>query len=193
MGNFYTNVVVRGPSEADVAATLGALRRTSLVVTHPTGFVFVYDSEADTQKEGAIESLALTLATRLRCPALAALNHDDDALLLWLYAPDGTEVRFGSGVRFDDEDRPSNADSFAEEVRRVFGSTPSSEPDPFSPWQMRLIKLLAPRLSAMAINQHTDILRQSGIPIAPATLGYRYVEQGELADREPELTVRRVP
>jgi len=94
MGNFYTNVVVRGPSEDKVVETLTALGR-NCYVTSRDDFTFVYDEEADTQREGVIESLALTLATRLACPALAALNHDDSALLLWLYDESGGELRFG--------------------------------------------------------------------------------------------------
>ena len=192
MGNFYTNVVVRGPTEDEVAETLLGLRRTSLVVTHPAGFVFVYDAEADTQREGVVESLALALATRLRCPALASLNHDDDVLLLWLYDRDGAETRFGSGVGFEDGEQPANAAAFAEQVRRVFGTREDPTPEALgSSWQMRLAKLVAPRL--FAFQRHEHILRRSGIPVTPALLGYKYVEQGELADQESDLRVRRVP
>jgi hypothetical protein len=77
-----------------VVATLAALGRTCLV-THRDDFVFVYDEKADEQTEIVIESLALSLATRLKCPALAALDHDDNVLLLWLYDRNGTESRFG--------------------------------------------------------------------------------------------------
>jgi len=192
MGNFYTNVVVRGPSESDVRSTLVALNRTGFVATHPKGFVFVYDEEADTQKEGVVESLALTLATRLRCPALAALNHDDDALLLWLYDREGNETRFGWGVSFDGEERPSNVENFAGQVRRLFGTVEdTSTPDALSSLQMQLIEWLASKF--LAVQQHSRLLRLSGIPPAPGMMGYRYIYQGELDDAEPGLTVRSVP
>ena len=192
MGNFYTNVVVRGPSESDVRATLVALNRIGFLATHPNGFAFVYDQEADTQKEGVVESLALTLATRLRCPALAALNHDDDTLLLWLYDREGNETRFGRGVMFDGEERSPSLDDFAGQVRRAFGTVEDdSAPDPMESLQMRLIQMFVPRL--FAVQHHARLLRLSGIPIAPATVGYRYVYQGDLDDREPGLAVRSVP
>jgi hypothetical protein len=192
MGNFYTNVVVRGPTESDLRATLVALNRTGFTVTHPDGFVFVYDEEADTQKQGVVESLALTLATRLRCPALAALNHDDDALLLWLYDREGNETRFGWGVSFDGEERPSSVENFAGQVRRVFGTVEdTSTPDALNSLQMRLLEWFASRF--LAVQQHSRLLRLSGIPRAPGMMGYRYIYQGELGDSEPGLTVRSVP
>jgi hypothetical protein len=52
MGNFYTNVVVRGPSEDKVVETLTALGRTCYV-TSTDDFTFVYDEESDKQREGA--------------------------------------------------------------------------------------------------------------------------------------------
>jgi hypothetical protein len=192
MGNFYTNVVVRGPSESDLRAALVALNRTGFLATHPNGFGFVYDEEADTQKEGVVESLALTLATRLRCPALAALNHDDDTLLLWLYDREGNETRFGWGVLFDGEERSPSVEDFAGQVRRAFGTVEEdSTPDPTESLLMSLIQPFVPRL--FAVQHHSRILRLSGIPQAPATLGYRYVYQGEFDDRETGLTVRSVP
>ena len=192
MGNFYTNVVVRGPSESDVRTTLVTLNRTGFMVTHPNGFVFVYDEEADTQKEGVVESLALTLATRLRCPALAALNHDDNTLLLWLYDREGNEARFGWGVMFDAEERSPSVEDFAGQVRRAFGTVEDdSAPDPVESLLMSLIQPFVPRL--FAVQHHSRFLKLSGIPLAPATLGYRYVHQGELDDREPGLTARSVP
>jgi hypothetical protein len=193
MGNFYTNVVVRGPSEADVVDTLVALGRTGYVVTHPAGFVFVYDDEADKQREGVVESLALTLATRLRCPALAALNHDDDFLLLWLYDREAAETRFAYRVTFDGDKRSPSAEEFVDEVRRAFGTIRDSAPDAQEHWKMRLIKLLAPTLSSLPVMKHEQILRQSRIPLAPAMVGYRYVYQGDLTDQAPALRVRSVP
>ena len=190
MGNFYTNVVVRGPSEDDVVATLASLGRTCFVA-QTDGFVFVYDQKADKQTAGVVESIALTLATRLKCPALAALNHDDNVLLLWLYEPDGTETRFGWGVGFEAGERSPGIPEFAAEIRRVFGTTPG--PVPEMPWKLRLLYGMMLRLPlSFAVLRHNRMMQLAGIPVPPTQLGYNYVYQGELSQLAPGLQVRSV-
>lgn len=188
MGNFYSNVVVKGPSEEQVVGCLCGLGRTALVVSHPSGLVFVYDEEGDTLEEGVIESLALTLARRLECPALASLNYHDESLLLWLYAPSGTEVRFGWGVKSEDGEVSAPRDQFCAEVRRLFG-TVAIAPPPL-PLRLRVVALIFGR--GFAIAHHEKVLHEGGIPVLPAVLGYRYVERGELTENEPGLVARRV-
>lgn len=185
MGNFYTNVVVRGPGEDDVVSALESLRRSCYVVA-TDGFVFVYDEEADEQREGVVESLALTLATRLTCPSLASLNHDDNLLLLWLYDANGAESRYGRGIMFDDGGQPKSRKAFAEEIRRDFGTSPSDHPPP-PPWQ-QIMRVLLP--GSFVVVEHQRILEMSGIPASLGTLGYGYVAQGELEDREPGIKAR---
>jgi hypothetical protein len=189
MGNFYTNVVVRGPSEDKVVETLTALGRTCYV-TSTDDFTFVYDEESDKQREGVVESLALTLATRLGCPALAALNHDDNALLLWLYDETGGELRFGWGVAFDAGHGSPSITDFIDQVRHVFatGDRPL-EPNPM-PLRLRLFFRLYP--ASFAFVRHERILRQARIPVRPAMMGYNYVFQGELDEGDSAFTVRRV-
>jgi hypothetical protein len=194
MGNFYTNVVVRGPSEDTVADTLLRLGRACCIASRGD-FVFVYDLEADKQRPGVVESLALTLATQLHCPALAALNHDDDVLLLWLYDETGGELRFGWGKAFDDTKRPAgertvDIEEFIDQLRHVFATQDlPREPDP-NPLRVRLLYKIMPL--SFAFIRHERILREARIPVRPAMAGYNYVYQGELESAEPELKVRRL-
>lgn len=193
MGNFYANVVVRGPTEDAVAETLLKLGRVCYIACRDD-FVFIYDHEADKQRPGVVESLALTLATRLSCPALAAVNHDDSALLLWLYDETGGELRFGWGVAFDDtpppDSRSADIDEFTDQVRHVFATADLPvEPDP-TPLRLRLIYRLMPM--SFAFLRHERILRAARIPVFPAMMGYNYVVQGELEMADPELKVRRL-
>lgn len=189
MGNFYANVVVRGPTEDAVADVLLGLGRVCYLASRDD-FVFVYDAEADKQRPGVVESLALTLATRLACPALAALNHDDNALLLWLYDETGGELRFGWGVALDESERSGNIDEFTDQVQHVFatGALPL-EPDN-APLRLRILYRIIP--FTFAYLRHERILRRARIPVRPAMMGYNYVAQGEMELADPELKVRRL-
>ena len=193
MGSFYTNVVLRGPSEDKVAETLLGLGRVCYIASRGD-FVFVYDEESEKQKPGVVESLALTLATRLSCPALAALNHDDNVLLLWLYDETGGELRFGWGRALDmapaDSDRSADIEEFTDQLVHVF-DTANLPPEPNEmPLRMRILLRIIP-LSFVSL-RHERILRRARIPVRPAMVGYNYVYQGELDTADPELKVRRL-
>ena len=191
MGSFYTSVVVRGAREDDVVDTLSQLGRKCFVASQGD-FVFIYDEQADEQRTGVLESLALTLATRLSCPALAALNHDDDVLLLWLYDETGGELRFGfgRGLSLDGGDRSATQDEFIDQLRHVFDTgSLSPEPDP-TPLRLRILFKVYP--FSFAFIRHEKILRAARIPVRPSMMGYNYVVQGELRDAAPELRIRRV-
>jgi hypothetical protein len=106
-----------------------------------------------------VESLALTLATRLKVPTLACLNHDDNVLLLWLYDRGGQESRYGSGNSFDKGERSPSEKQFAAKIREAFGTEPDEE-TPKGDWRMRLISTILPR--SFAFVRHERILRAPG-------------------------------
>jgi len=78
-------------------------RRDAFIAAAPGGITVVADREADTQDVDTLASLALTPAAKLSAPALAVLNHDDDALLLALYDANGLVMEHGwsNGPAFD--------------------------------------------------------------------------------------------
>jgi hypothetical protein len=198
MGNFYTNVLTRGVPEAELLAALRALGRTAYVLLCPPDFAIICDREADTQRDGVIDSLALTLATRTRSPALAALNHDDDCLVLWLFLPGGTLTQFGWKTVGSAWDIPAGSrKQMVERVRQAFGTEPRKRPRladavPALPFWRRLVLGVVLRLGqgAFAVAEHQRIATDAGLPELVAGAGYRYVDKGELESHPVEI--RRV-
>jgi len=77
MGNFYTNVTTRGPAQQDLAVMLRELGRSAFLAPTTNGYTLICDRECENQDTDVLASLALTVSTRLACPAWAVLNHDD--------------------------------------------------------------------------------------------------------------------
>src|SRR5208282_4119590 len=121
MGNWYTNVAVKGAEQAQVVATLEELGRRAYVTPEISGWIVVYDQQTDDFDLGILESLALTLSTRLSCTALASCNADDDVLWLALYENGARSTRYASSRKaFEDgAEFPSLAET-AQVLARVF-------------------------------------------------------------------------
>jgi hypothetical protein len=68
MGNFYTNVTTRGPSQSDVAALLRSLNRNAFLTPTTNGFTVICDRQCENQDTDLLGSLVLTLSTHLECP-----------------------------------------------------------------------------------------------------------------------------
>ena len=88
MGNFYTNIVVRG---SNARSAIAALRDRAAFVAEVDDATFVYDERCDGQRVDELRALAKHLSKECRAPTLAALNHDDDVLWIAL-ARDGAIV-----------------------------------------------------------------------------------------------------
>ncbi len=85
MGNFYTNIVLRGAPREAALACLKKLRRDAFVSPTEDDATVVYDAESEDQDLGVLDRLAAKLTKRLRCVALCFLNHDDDMLVCLLF------------------------------------------------------------------------------------------------------------
>lgn len=84
MGTFYVNFAVRSRKRR---ALEDALRgRRAAVSEAREGWLIVLDAEADAQDPEVIRGLAQTLSRATHAPVVAAANHDDGALRLWLFA-----------------------------------------------------------------------------------------------------------
>lgn len=182
MGNFYANITLKAEPAAVVAA-LQSLRRTAFTSAWPGNLVVVVDQASEQGDLDALASLALTLAARLKAPALAALNHDDDVLLLGLYGPTGQVMEHGWG-KFDGM-RPPKTDrsAFIQHARKLFGTAPGALPQlPATGGLGRRLLLkamhaVAPHL--LAIDFHQRLAAELGLPEVSAGAGYRYVSRGE--------------
>ncbi len=191
MGNFYTNVTVKAEPTA-VAEILRAHRRDAFVAAAPGGMTVVVDREADTQDIDTLASLALTLAAKLSAPALAVLNHDDDALLLALYDPTGLVMEHGwsNGPPFDVPRTDRSA--FVEQVRARFG-TGRRAPVRHAPVPGGFRELLAGLLGLafgrfFAIDRHKRLVEETGLPDVCIGAGYNYVARGDVIGGAQQFT-----
>jgi hypothetical protein len=87
MGSSYTNVTLRGPSQARVAERLRAAGAAAYVSPARGGVTVVYDCRSE-EADGALRALTLWLSRELRCAALGAQVYDSDVFAYWL-ARDG--------------------------------------------------------------------------------------------------------
>jgi hypothetical protein len=85
VGNFYTNVTVRGIAQEGVVAAVDALGYRAFVSHTTSGLTVVCEEESDAQDELVWRGVAKQLSERLNCEALAVMNHDDDILVYALY------------------------------------------------------------------------------------------------------------
>src|SRR5258707_13107707 len=96
MGNWYTNICVSGAPQSDVIATLNELGRRVYVTAETGGWIILYVQECDKFDLDVLESLALTISTRLSGTALATFNADADILWLDVYENGKLATRFSS-------------------------------------------------------------------------------------------------
>jgi len=174
MGNFYTNVTTRGPSQADIAALLRSLGRNAFLTPTTNAFTVVCDRECENQDTDLLASLALTLSTHLACPALAILNHDDDVLWYQLYDGGSLSDAYISSPEWweDLAEAPPRGNS------EILCGHMGAPGDP-----ARVKKVLARSTGALgylfAIKRHVDLLKALGQPLFAAGLGYNYASRGD--------------
>lgn len=180
MGNFYTNITLRGPQQGRVVEFLNQQGRNAYVSPTTGSFTVVCDEKCEEQDITVLQSLASSLSAQFNCPALALLNHDDDILVYTLYS-DGTLVDEydSSPSYFDPDAEPSNpiggdaiklcqimgkADNVAE-VENILRRS-SHEDDGF----------------VFEIERHEALVRALGLPAFSIGLGYTYIEQDEIPE-----------
>jgi len=186
MGNWYTNVSVKGAEQSDVIAMLDELGRRAYVTPDTGGWIILYDQECDKFDLDELESLALTISTRLSCTALASFNADDDILWLGVYENGKLATRYSSDrQQFEDASEfPSNGDA-ADVLCRIFAKpqkrkqvyrilrTPHGVLGLLSHFfKIRLAYLFE-------VFRHGDLAEALGMPSGSVGLGYKYVNRGD--------------
>jgi hypothetical protein len=186
MGNWYTNICVKGAQQPEVIAALDELGRRAYVTPDLGGWIVIYDQESDNFDLNELESLALTISARLSCTALASFNADDDVLWLGIYENGKLSTRYASAQKhFEDAREFPLLQEVAEVFCRIFRR----------PEQDQLVRKILRRphgvlglLSVFSririaylaeVLRHVDLAEALGIPAASVGLGYEYVNRGE--------------
>ncbi len=198
MGNWYTNVAVKGAQQSDVVALLEELGRRAYVTPETSGWIVVYDQQTDEFDLGILESLALTLSTRLACTALASCNADDDVLWLALYENGSLSTRYASSRKsFEDGDEFPDLKETAQVLAGVF-EKPEAKNLAFSLLRkshgaLGLLSLfLKIRLAyVVEVQRHLDLSNLLGMPRAAVGLGFTYVNKGETPEGMDREALRR--
>ena len=198
MGNWYTNICVRGVQQPDVVAALDELGRRAYLTPDLGGWIVIYDQESDKFDLNELESLALTISARLGCTALATFNADDDVLWLGIYENGKLSTRYASAQKyFEDGGEFPLIPEVTEILCRIFHSPEKDE-------QVRKI-LRRPhgvlgllsiffriRIAYLTeILRHGDLAEALGMPLASVGLGYEYVNRGETPEGLSRGKLRR--
>jgi hypothetical protein len=198
MGNWYTNVAVKGAQQTHVVAALEELGRRAYVTPETSGWIVVYDQQTDEFDLGILESLALTLSTRLSCTTLASCNADDDVLWLALYENGSPSTRYASSRRaFEDGGEFPDLQETAQVLARVF-EKPEVKSQVLSVLRkshgiLGLLSLyLKIRLAyVVEVQRHLDLSNLLGMPRAAVGLGYTYINKGETPEGMDREVLRR--
>jgi len=198
MGNWYTNVSVKGAQQSEVVAALDELARRAYVTPEVSGWIVVYDQQTDDFDLGILESLALTLSTRLSCTTLASCNADDDVLWLALYENGNLSTRYTSSRKaFEDGDEFPELPETAQVLTRVFEKPQAADQVlgvlRKSHGFLGLLGLyLKIRLAyVVEVQRHLDLSNLLAMPRAAVGLGYTYVNKGETPEGMNREALRR--
>ena len=145
-----------------------------------------------------LESLALTLSTRLSCTALASCNADDDLLWLALYENGNRTTRYASALsEFEDANDFPRLQEAAQVLSRVF-EKPSAEKEVLRALRKSHGVLGLPSLFlkiriayVVEIQRHFDLANLLAMPRAAVGLGYTYVNKGETPEGIDRAALRR--
>jgi hypothetical protein len=161
MGNFYTNITLRGPSQDDVFSALEDRSYRAFVVPTRNGLTVIYEKDCEDQDTNDLTHLGEYLTGRLDCVGLAVLNHDDDVLWLRLFDSGKSVVEYVSR-------RGSGSGAWA--LCRAFGR--------WFAWPL-LWPLMRIPYFLFEVYRHLTICALLGIPRWSVGLGYRYIEEGD--------------
>jgi hypothetical protein len=178
VGNFYTNLTVRGPDQATVTTAAENLRLRAFVSPTYTGLTVICEKESDTQDSEIWHRVAKTVSQKLNCSALAVLNHDDDILMYALYSSGKLADEYNSYPSYWDETdeppKPTGGDTQilcdlfgmpgdTAEVARVLRNG-NEDHEEF----------------LFAMDRHAALLKALAWPVVPFQQGFDYLTQDGL-------------
>jgi hypothetical protein len=175
VGSFYTNITLRGPGQDEVAEYLAGRNRQVLVSPTISGVTVVYDALTESQQTRLLTDLGRELSGQFDCPALAALNHDDDVLWLQLHEDGRLIDEYNSAPDYFDQTASAGPDGGdAQALCEVFDAADATE---------RVKRILRQERDVagymFASKRHAELAEQLGFPPELVTTGYRYLTHGE--------------
>jgi len=192
MGNFYTNVTLRAADQRGVVDVLRTAQREALVSQPANGCIIVYDRESEDQDIDVLKRLGGLLSTKLRCVALAVLNHDDDVLAYWLHDNGKLVDEYVSAPAFfddsSDSEEPDGGD--AEALCRAFGADSGAA---------KVEEILRTRRAGggnqgyvFEVERHEALANALGLPAISIASGYNYIDDGEFPEDTTETDFVRI-
>ncbi len=176
MGSFYTNVALRGVDQSEVAEYLAGRNRQVLVSPTIEGVTVVYDALTESQDPRLLTNLARELSAQLDCPALAALNHDEDVLWLQLHVDGRLVDQYNSSPSYFEDGslgEPEGGD--ADALCEAFGAS-----DREDEVEQILRKPDGADGYSFASERHTDLAGALDIPPELVSFGYEHLTGGEM-------------
>jgi hypothetical protein len=179
MGSFYTSITLRTVEQTKVINALRAAHREAYVSPPENGCTVVYDRECEEQDIEELNLLAGSLSAKLRCPALGALVHDDDVLVLMLHENGKLTDEYNSAPRYFESGEftePEGGD--AARLCRAFGTANVASVES---------ALRTQRAGGgdqgfvFEMERHEALVEALGLP-AVAVTGYTYIEQGDVPE-----------
>ncbi len=168
------NYTVRGPSQLEVAKVLGG--RSAIITAPQHGCVVVFDEKSDEQDLKVIGKLATRLSSKLLCPVLAVMNHDDDVLCYQLYDKGELTDEYDSSPGYFDEDAETDAPSGgdAKKLCAVFEATNVPKVE-------RVLRKCSSEEGGYTFEteRHTQLARLLRLPSFSVGFSYKDVADGE--------------
>jgi hypothetical protein len=175
MGSFYTNITLRGPKQEQILSVLHG--RDAYVSPTVNGYTVVYDAQCEEQDLEILSDLAATLSQKLKCPAMAILNHDDDILYYQLYDAGNLVDEYNSAPNYfesaEKSSGPKGGD--ANTLAKIFGGD-----------KTMIDAVLQKTISAdgyvFESERHADLVNHLELPQFSVQLGYTYIAEGEVPE-----------
>jgi hypothetical protein len=176
MGNFYTNITLAGPSQHEIAGSLQAIDRQSIVSPTRDGMTIVWDCASEAQDESGYR-LAAHLAAKFRCVSLAVMVHDDDVLYYRLYSSGNELDRYDSSPGYFTglSTPPSGGDAKA--ICEAFHAPQA---------RAQVQQLLHAGMNnageskyVFEMDRHKDLVDALKLPDWSVATGFKYLMQGE--------------
>ena len=189
MGTFYVNFTVCSGDTNTLTERLKATERQAYVYPAANEMTVVYDEGCDLQDPEQIDSLGRDLSSVLVRPVLAALNHDDDILVLALYESGEEVASYNSAPDYfetetDEMPAPEAPREFAAQLCRICGHADTDS--------VAAILEAGFEQYPFATLRHEALASALGLPGSTVGVGYEYIELGELPQEMQNGTLVKI-